>query len=280
MINEKLNCLPPPPPPPRPLPPLLSSFFLLFLNVAKHVSVSRLFINIHPSLQYSSRSLIHASWDFFYFIFFGGRWWGDVGSHMFVLQYTSLPTPSSTSPTPCLQYTHFLASFITFKHMGAWADFQISWTMEGRLSSFCTILLLIWFICLVHNRTFLISADHLFLFIPWTTIPKVCLNKIQNVCFLVNFLHLFSTVITSISGLWTTIITVLGPLYWQCLFQISEQIPLQRLLKNGRTAAIRIFIPVLLFSFQTYKLLHLQCSFQISQPLKWEFIQMSELMQL
>ena len=44
----------------------LSSF-----NVAKHISVGRLFKNIHPSLQYTSRSLIHASlYDFFFFFFF------------------------------------------------------------------------------------------------------------------------------------------------------------------------------------------------------------------
>ena len=167
---------------------------------------------------------------FGWFFFWGGGGRGE--SHVRPALYSPFPPPLPL----CLQYTHFFVSFITFKHMGAWADFQISWTMEGRLSSFCnylyTLLLLIWFIRLGHIRTFLISASHLFLFIPWTTIPKVWLNKIRNVCFLVNFLQLFSTVITSISGLWTTIVTMLGPLYWQCLFQISEQIPLQRLFKK------------------------------------------------
>ena len=39
--------------------------FVLFF--AKHIIVGRLFKNIHPSLQYSSRSFIHAS--FFCFVF-------------------------------------------------------------------------------------------------------------------------------------------------------------------------------------------------------------------
>ena len=38
-----------------------SFFFFFFSSVAKHIIVGRLFKNIHPSLQYSSRSLIHAS---------------------------------------------------------------------------------------------------------------------------------------------------------------------------------------------------------------------------
>ena len=50
--------LPPPPPPP------LYIFFLFFIFIflfAKHSFVGLLFKNIHPSLQYLSRSLIHAS---------------------------------------------------------------------------------------------------------------------------------------------------------------------------------------------------------------------------
>ena len=34
---------------------------LLLFSVAKHISVERLFRNIHPSLQYTSRSLTHES---------------------------------------------------------------------------------------------------------------------------------------------------------------------------------------------------------------------------
>ena len=51
--------------------PFFSFFFFLFFLLfsfffAKHISVGRLFRNVHPLLQYSSRSLMHASlYDFF-----------------------------------------------------------------------------------------------------------------------------------------------------------------------------------------------------------------------
>ena len=75
---------------------------------AKHIIVGRLFRNIHPSLQYSSRSLIHTSlYDFF------------------------LTCTSCTIVTVCTIFVFKLFTII-IKLFGAWADFQISCTMEGR----------------------------------------------------------------------------------------------------------------------------------------------------
>ena len=51
--------------------PLAHSFtrpYMIFSSSAKHIIEGRLFRNIHPSFQYFSRSLIHASlYDFFFF---------------------------------------------------------------------------------------------------------------------------------------------------------------------------------------------------------------------
>ena len=50
------------------------SFLLFFFFFAKHILVGHLFRNIHPSLQYSSRSRIHTSlYDFFSHMYISPR---------------------------------------------------------------------------------------------------------------------------------------------------------------------------------------------------------------
>ena len=67
--------------------------------------------NIHPSLQYSSRSLIHV---FLYDFFLSHE-------HPALFLFPLV--------TVC---TIFLFTLFTIKHFGAWADFQISWAIKGR----------------------------------------------------------------------------------------------------------------------------------------------------
>ena len=75
----------------------LELFFVCFCFFAKRIIVGRLFRNIHPSLQYSSRSLINAS---FYIKKLGGG--GAGGSHC----------TSCTMPLPLGHSVHSFRHFV------------------------------------------------------------------------------------------------------------------------------------------------------------------------
>ena len=76
-----------------------------FFTFAVHIIVGRLFTKIHPSLQYSPRSLIHTSFFcvFFFVSFFS--------LHMFILHYASYPWS---------QYVQF--SFLGFSQLNISED--------------------------------------------------------------------------------------------------------------------------------------------------------------
>ena len=92
----------------RPFYIFLFSFFLFLFCQAHHCGA---FIQKHSSIVTIFLSLMH--------------------SHVFVWFFVTCT--SCTMPLPlglCAQLS-FL-SFVAVEHFGAWADFQMSWTMEGR----------------------------------------------------------------------------------------------------------------------------------------------------
>ena len=137
--------------PPPPLPAFLSfflsssSFFLSFLILsfidmiwpplpfARNFSFIRVGVYAETAIHHYSISLAHS---FTRCCFFGMIFW-----HVHLALYSPPP------PRLVAVYTFLSVSFITFKHMGAWTDFQILWTTVGRRQSFCkylyTFLLLI-----------------------------------------------------------------------------------------------------------------------------------------
>ena len=137
---------------------LAELFFFFFF--AKHIIVGRLFRNIYPWLQYSSRSLIHASLYYF---------------------FSSLTCTSCTVPLPLVTvYTMFVFRLFTIKHFGAWADFQIIIMDNGRKALvFLYILKHIFAINITFIRLVL-TFPQLCCFIPnkttihsWTTPPPL-----------------------------------------------------------------------------------------------------------